>query len=475
MFVGRKKEKEILNAALASNEAELVAVIGRRRVGKTFLVRNTYRHVLKFELTGIQHGTRAEQLRNFAEQLTFYSKAVIPFQSPKDWFDAFNMLKLYLGQLDKEQKIAIFFDELPWMATHRSGFLKAFGIFWNSWASQENIVVVICGSAASWMIQKVVRNKGGLHNRITRRISLQPFNLAETKAFFRSRNIQLDDYQIIQIYMAMGGIPHYLKEVQSGKSASQNIDAILFSRNGLLRDEFESLYPALFDNSTNHIKIIELLAQKWKGLSRAEIIKKGKFPNGGTLTKTLDELTQAGFITPFYSFGKKKKGMLYRLVDEYSIFYLKFIQNKRLEEEGTWAKFSQGQSYKVWAGYAFENICLKHIAQIKKALGISGIYSEASVFQAPPQNGLPGVQIDLVIDRNDLTINLFEIKFYSSEFVISKAYAKELRIKKEVFKSTTQTKKQLFLGMMTTFGLVQNENSLGLLDNVLSMDILFMV
>ena len=473
IFVGRKEESTILQKALDSDQAELVAVIGRRRVGKTYLVRQVYGDLIQFEMTGIQNATRAEQLKHFTNRLNFHVKPAIPYKPPTNWLDAFQMLTLYFESQDLSEKIVLFFDELPWIATHKSGFLKAFGAFWNNWASQRNVVIVICGSAASWMIQKVVRDRGGLHNRITHRINLKPFNLAETTAYFKGRSLNLNAYQTIQLYMAMGGIPHYLKEVEGGIGAAQNIDRIFLSSNGLLNEEFNLLYPALFENAEVHMKIVRLLARTWKGMSRKAIIEEGKFPNGGTITKVLEELTHSGFITPYYSFGKKKKGIRYKLTDEYSLFYLTFIEGKRLEERGMWERFSQTQTYKIWTGYAFENICLKHIPQIKQAMGISGVYSESSLFRTQATDELPGAQIDLVIDRNDQIINLFEMKFHNTEFIISKAYAKDIRTKMAVFQASTNTRKQLFWTFMTTFGLHTNEHSSGLIDQTLTMDVLF--
>ncbi len=473
LFFGRKQEIKILNKALQSDHAELIAVIGRRRVGKTFLIRSAYKGKIDFEMTGIQKGTLQEQLQHFTNRLNFHIKPVLPYAVPSNWLEAFQMLTIYFDHLDSKEKIVFFFDELPWIATKRSGFLKAFGVFWNTWASQNNVVIVICGSAASWMIQKVVRDKGGLHNRITRRIELSPFDLAETKAYLKAKKYNFDHYQIIQLYMAMGGIPHYLKEIEGGQSAAQNIDRIFFSKSGFLKEEFDLLYPALFENAETHIKIIKILAEKWKGLTRKELIKAGKFPNGGTLTKTIEELVHAGFIAPFYTFGKKKNGLHYRLIDEYSIFYLKFLHNKRLEERGMWKKFSQTQTYKIWTGFAFENICLKHLAQIKKALNISGVYTETSIYRKTGNKEHSGVQIDLLIDRNDHIINLLELKFYNTDFIVSKSYAKELSQKMEIFRQQTKTKKQLFWTLLTTFGLEKNEHSLGLLDQTLTMDVLF--
>ncbi len=473
-LIGRIAETAVLTKALQSDEAELVAVLGRRRVGKTFLVRSVYENRIVFEMTGIQKGTLKEQLQHFTDRLNLHSKPVIPLRPPATWMEAFQMLTLFLESRKPSEKSVLFFDEVPWIATRKSDFLKAFGLFWNSWASQNQVVVVICGSAASWMIQKVVRDKGGLHNRITRRVHLQPFSLAETEAWFRSKSFNFERYHILQLYMAMGGIPHYLKEVEGGESAAQNIDRICFSKNGLLYEEFGQLYASLFDHSENHVKIIRVLSEKWQGMSRQEIIDAGKFPNGGTITTTFEELEQSGFIMPFYTFGKQKKGIVYRLTDEYSLFYLKFMENKRLEERGSWEKFSQTQAWKTWSGYAFENLCLRHIAQIKKALGISGIYSETSTFRSQPVDGMPGIRVDLLIDRNDHVINLFELKFRNSEFVLTKAYAAELRTKLAVFKTVTKTRKQVFLTFLTTFGLFPNEHSSGLVDRKLTTDALFL-
>ena len=369
--------------------------------------------------------------------------------------------------------MVVFLDELPWMSTHRSGFLKGLSYFWNSWAVQQNIVVVICGSAASWMIRKVIHHKGGLHNRVTKRIRLQPFTLAETEDFLINRAIRLERYQLLQLYMVMGGIPHYLKEIEAGKSAVQNIDKICFGENGLLRDEFLSLYPALFKHADYHTAIIRALASKPNGLIRSDLIQQAKLTESGRITKVLMELSESGFITTYPAFGKKKKGQLFRLTDEYSIFYLRFIEPNLSETQGVWSSLSQSQSYKIWCGYAFENVCLKHISSIKKALGISGIYTRSASFFRKKDNDNQGVQIDLLIDRNDRTINIVEIKFYNGTFTISKDYANKLRTKIQVFKDITQTKKQVFLTVMTSLGLKANIHSIGLVDNHFDSNVLF--
>lgn len=472
-LIGRKEELEILNKALNSDEAEMISVIGRRRVGKTFLIRTVYERQIIFEISGLQNATGTEQLRNFANQLRKFSGSKVAIPTPRDWLDAFFILIDFLEQVDIKEKPVVFFDEVPWMATHKSGFLKGLSYFWNSWAVKQSIVIVICGSAASWMIQKILRDKGGLHNRVTRRIRLYPFTLAETKAFLINRGIHFEWYQLLQLYMVMGGIPHYLKEVEGGKSAAQNIDKICFSENGLLHDEFLSLYPALFKRADYHTAIIRALASKHNGLIRKDLVQKAKLTDSGRITQVLTELSESGFITAYPAFGKKKKGQLYRLTDEYSIFYLRFVEPNLSETAGIWSSLSQKQSYKIWCGYAFENVCLKHINQIKKALGISGIYTRSSSFFKKGDSNNQGVQIDLLIDRNDRTINIVEIKFYDGLFTISKDYAKKLRTKVQTFKEITQTKKQVFLTFITALGLKSNIHSVGLVSNDFGAEVLF--
>ena len=472
-FIGRKEEKRILKKALESNEAEMVAIIGRRRVGKTFLIKEYYKENISFEITGLQKASLQKQLSHFTFSLRQQSGGNAPSIEPENWLAAFQQLVLHLDKMPKSKRQVIFFDELPWMATAKSGFLTGLGFFWNSWAVNQNVVVVICGSAASWMIQKVINNTGGLYNRVTKRIFLKPFTLAETEAYLKSIHVNFDRYQIVQIYMAMGGIPHYLKEIESGKSAIQNIDAICFSEHGLLKDEFERLFTSIFSQAEKHIAIIRALATSRQGLTRQNLINLASIPAGGTTTLVLKELEQSGFINIYHPFGKKKKDRLYRLTDEYSLFYLRFIENKGHDGRSTWQHLSQTQTFKSWSGYAYENLCLKHIPQIKEALSIAGVYSLSSTFYKKGNAEEKGAQIDLLIDRNDKVINIFEIKYYNSKWSMSKAQADSLRQKLNIFQETTKTNKYLMPTVITTFGLKHNIHSLGLIEQVIELDDLF--
>jgi len=471
-IIGRVEEKKTLKQAMESDQSEMIAIVGRRRVGKTFLIRNYFRSKIDFEITGIQNGTLAEQLQNFTNTYIDYSTSQKKIERPANWIDAFRILIQYLKKKKLKRKRVVFIDELPWIASARSGFMKALDNFWNSWANKNDIILIICGSAASWMIRNVVHNKGGLHNRITGLITLSPFTLSETEAFLKKKKIILNRYQIVQIYMAIGGIPLYLDKLQAGKSAAENIDLLCFQKSGFLRDEFDKLYESLFSNAANHVTIIKTLAKKWKGLTREELISLSGLSDGGRINRILNELSSSGFIDSYLPFQKKKKDKLFRLTDEYSLFYIKFIATSRVGPQ-YWLKLSQSQKWKSWAGYAFESLCIKHTAQIKNALGISAIYTETGSFIVKGKSSQKGTQIDLLIDRNDGVINLCEMKFYEGPFSITKSYAQNLREKITIFKEKTSTRKQIFITMVSSFGISENKHSLGLVHHDLTLNDLF--
>lgn len=471
-IIGREEEKEQLVNVLQEETPQLIAVYGRRRVGKTFLIRNYFDQRIVFEISGIHDGSLQEQLDNFSRCL--YKSFKVKTQRLTTWFEAFELLKKQFKTKSARQKRVLFFDEFPWLDTPRSGFLKAFENFWNSWATrQPNLVIILCGSAAAWMIQKILNNRGGLHNRVTKRIRLLPFTLQETEAYLKHRKINLNQYQILHIYMAMGGIPQYLNEIRRGESAIQAIDRICFSKDGLLTEEFPNLYTSLFDEAQKHIAIINALAKKPAGLSRNEIIKECDLSSGGTVSKLLEELAESGFITVYVPFGKNIKDSLYKLTDEYSLFYLKFIRNNKNGGKGTWTRLFTSSSWKSWSSLAFESICMKHIVAIKKALGIEGVYAEISSWRKTGGSNEKGAQIDLIIDRNDKCINLCEMKFSDHPYEINKAYSDTLQSKLHVFQQASKTRKVLFNTLITTYVPVNAGKYTGLLQNIITMDALF--
>jgi uncharacterized protein len=448
-MTGRAEEIQILNNLLQSKEAELVSVLGRRRVGKTFLVRETFKENMVFEFVGIQNGTRQEQLNGFTFclQQTFGKKAVPNVIA--NWLQAFQILIEILSTNKSKKKQVIFIDELPWIAGQKSDFLKAFGFFWNSWASKNNIVVAICGSAASWMIKQVLNNKGGLHNRVTRQIYLQPFTCNEAKQYLLHKGLKFNDEQITELYITFGGIPYYLKQIDKGNSVAQVVNKLCFEEKAPLKNEFNNLYAALFTNPVNYVAVIKACYTKWKGVTHNEIVQLSGIASGGSLTKILDELEISGFITGTSPFSNVKKEKLYRLTDEFSLFYLKFMEGKKTTN---WNAISQTQPFKLWQGYAFENFCFKHIDKIKRQLGIAGIVTQQYSYNIKNTSKNSGGQIDLIIDRNDQCINLCEIKYHEKPFVISTQYAALLTQRVQNFKWETGTKKIVFITFISKAG-----------------------
>ncbi|NUO01649.1 MAG: ATP-binding protein [Saprospiraceae bacterium] len=470
-FIGREKEIQLLEQVLAEDRPAFVAVYGRRRIGKTLLIRKVFGERLTFHLTGIANVTKEQQLANF--QAAFERQAPLSLQreTPENWFSAFQQLITFLETCPPGKKV-IFLDELPWLDTPKSDFISSLEHFWNSWASARNDVVLVgCGSAASWMLNKLIHSRGGLHNRVTTRIRLEPFTLREAETLLLRKNAALDRYQIIQFYMAVGGVPFYLDTFDGQLSPMQNIEISCFSKDGFLRTEFDHLFQSLFVRAERHIAIVEAIATKSKGLTREEIIHLSGAPNNGSTTQLLEELEESGFIRKYQPFQKSNRQSLFQLVDFFSLFHLKFIKHANFRESGNWLAALESPTYRAWSGYAFEQVCLAHVPQIKQALGISGIFSQSSSWRSKGAEN--GAQVDLLIDRRDHVINLCEIKFSGEPFIITKAYAEQLRNKIAVFKSETATRKAVWLAMITTFGLKKNEYSGSLVQHELDMNCLF--
>ncbi len=467
-IIGRYAEQHALNEYTASDLPEFVAVYGRRRVGKTFLIRETFKNHLTFYLTGLANEETPMQLKNFNATIQKYGN--IPYPAVDTWFDAFEQLRHLIENNSKKGKKVIFLDELPWMDTHRSGFVTALEHFWNGWASSRpDILLIVCGSSTSWMINKIIKNHGGLHNRITRQMLIEPFTLQECEEFYHDKHIVMSRYQMVESYMILGGIPYYLSLMEKNLSLTQNIDSLCFAKAGRLKNEFSNLYASLFKHAENHIKIVEALSKKNKGMTREEIINATKFADGGGLSKTLEELEQCGFIRSYHTFGKKSKNRVYQLIDFYSLFYLNFIRNNNYGEH-VWTNLIDNAKHRTWCGYAFEQVCLTHLKQIKNKLGISGVLTQTASWRS--QKSDPGAQIDLLIDRNDQVINLCEMKYANAEFIIDKKYDLNLRNKKDAFIRESKTRKAVHITLITTYGIKLNEYA-GLVQSEVKMDDLF--
>ena len=452
-IIGREKEQYALQQYVESDKPEFVAVYGRRRVGKTFLIKEFFGTSFSFYISGMANATKKEQLDNFNTTLISYGN--IPYPRVENWMDAFRQLIHLLENSRNLGKKIIFFDELPWFDTPRSGFITGLEYFWNTWASaRPDILLIACGSATSWMTNKLLKNRGGLHNRVTRRMSIEPFNLAECEEFFQHKNIVLNRKSIVECYMIFGGIPFYLNMFEKGLSLAQNVDKLCFKKNGALQDEFLILYSSLFKNSEKHELVIKTLAKKKKGMTRKELSQETKMQGNG-LTTVLEELEQCHFIRSYHTYEKKAKERLFQLIDFYSLFYINFIKTARENDEYFWTNFVGSATHRAWSGYAFEQVCMYHTAQIRQKLGISGIVTYSAAWRS--KNSEPGAQIDLLIDRNDSIINLCEMKYADNEFIIDKKVDESLRNKKSAFICETKTRKAVHFTMITTYGVKHNE------------------
>lgn len=477
--IGRKEEKRILGKLYQSQSAEFLAIYGRRRVGKTYLVRNYFRGKgVFFEVTGSYNIKTKEQLENFhAEYVALFDREGYE-GAPKTWREAFERLRKSVEKIDGNQKVVLFFDELPWLASARSGFLAAIDYAWNRhFSAMPNVLLIVSGSAASWMISHVVNNTGGLYGRLSGHLRLLPFTLAETEEYLENRKVHLTRKQICEIYMVTGGVPKYLSYLEGGFSALQHIHSLCFTPQSPLLTEFHKLYRSLFQNAETHLLIMRTLAAKRHGMSRLELLKSAKIANSGRSTSVLRELEESGFIASLPEVGKKSRDSHYHLNDEYTLFYLQWIEPvkgmllKGVEKE-YWIKRQADPSWKSWAGFAFESLCLKHIGGIKAGLQIGGV-STSSGYWKFDEKGKKQVEVDLVIDRADQCMNLCEIKFCNEEYSLTKGYTEELGRKKAFFQEKTKTRKGLFMTLITPFGAKENEHFHSIIDQQLTLEALF--
>jgi uncharacterized protein len=484
-IISRKEEVAILRQMLNSGVPEFLALYGRRRVGKTFLIRQffaTQKNVVFFNVTGAKDGLFHEQIGHFSEQIGMvFLNGVIP-KAGKNWDETFGLLTKTFKAFPKNKKIVLFFDELPWMATKRSRLLQNLDYYWNQhWSNDNRIKLIVCGSSASWILNKIIRNRGGLYNRITRRIYLEPFNLLETKMFLRRMGVNLNDKQILLLYMAIGGIPYYLRNVDKGLTAMQLIEKMAFSKKAFLLDEFDNLFSSLFDDGDIYADIVRKISQYHYGIGQRQLLESlGTHALGGVGAKKLKDLEETGFIISFKPLYHKKKGIYYRINDEYTLFYLKWIEpiheslQKQALSKGNWQELQNTPEWNNWLGYAFETICYKHLSTIRKKLDINPT-AIANTWRYAPKKGANerGAQVDLLFDRRDNAITLCEIKYTEEPFVLTKDYVDTLKRKMDVFQKQTKTKKQLFIAIISAMGLKNNYYADDICSGVVTMGDLF--
>lgn len=455
MLIARDKERKLLLDTLDADESKFVAVYGRRRVGKTYLVRQTFAGHLTFQHTGYASKKKSDQLFAFAASLREHG--LTDFEPPTSWLEAFELLKELLRYAPSGKKV-VFLDELSWMDTRGSDLMVALEGFWNGWASaRDDIVLVVCGSATSWMMDKVIHDRGGLHNRLSLQINLKPFTLAECERYAQAQGVALNRHQLLECYMIMGGVAYYWSFLRRDLSLSQNVDAIFFAEDAPLRDEFRHLYSSLFASPDPYVQIIQALGGRRAGLTRGEIIKATGQADSGALTKRLDDLERCGFVRSYHEFGKKRRGAIFQLIDNFTLFHLKFLKSRPADGH-FWSNNEGSGSRKAWCGLAFERVCLEHVDQLRRALGINGVLCDVCAWscKADDERGLFGSQIDLIIARRDQVINLCEMKFSETEYAITKSVDESLRNKAHDFREATGTKSTVHTTIVTTYGLRRN-------------------
>lgn len=471
MIVGREKEIKILENAYKDDYSHFIAIYGRRRIGKTFLIRECYDERFVFQHAGLSNGTLKEQL--FAFDSSLKDAGLILDKKSNNWLEAFNKLKDLIKKNTMKRKI-IFIDELSWMDTPKSDLIKALENFWNSFASaRKDIILVVCTSATSWMLNKIIHNKGGLYNRLTENIHLNSFTLYECEQFLKAKNILFSRKQILDFYMIFGGVPFYWNFIEKGLSLSQNIDKMLFDKDALLKDEFKYLYASIFKKPEKYLLIIEALGKKKIGMTREELLEATGIENTGNFSLKLEELESCGFIRKYNSFGMNKKNAIYQLIDNFTLFYYKFIA-EGVDDYNFWSNQINTPAINTWMGLSFERVCLGHINQIKNKLGISGVLTNINSWYCKPNldEGVFGSQIDLLIVRKDQVINLCEMKYSNSDFIVTDSFDKSMRHKIHDLQLVTKTKYAIYPTLITTYGVVENSYS-SEIQNIITLEDLF--
>ena len=477
-IIGREKETEEFNDLYNSGRAEFVAVYGRRRVGKTFLVDEALKGRITFRHSGLSPVDERNRRNGLKEQLKYFYLSLLKHgmkksRRPTSWLEAFFMLEMHLQSLDDGSRQVVFLDELPWMDTPRSGFVTALEAFWNGWAChRHNMMLVVCGSANSWMLDNLVNNHGGLYGRTTYEVKLEPFNLSECEAFFESKGIVMSRYDIVQSHMIVGGIPYYLGYMKKGMSLAQNIDRLFFAKGAKLHDEYDRLFASVFAKPEQMKSIVQLLGTRHSGYTRHEILTKTGLKDCGDSTKLLKALIASDFIQAYVPFGMGKRDVHYKLIDPFCLFYMRFVQGRKEIDPEFWMHNVTSQAVSSWRGFAFEEVCFSHIGKIKKALDILGVSSTESAWAVKGDDDTEGTQIDLLINRKDNVVNLCEMKFYNEKFTVNKAYYSKVVHRQNLLAERIPRKSVIHNVLVTTEGLAYNEYS-GVFQKVVTIDDLF--
>ncbi|KIM11436.1 MAG: hypothetical protein KU38_06480 [Sulfurovum sp. FS08-3] len=460
MFVARENELKTLGSLLKVDKSSLCVVYGRRRIGKTETIRYFIKsnNLQALEITGVYKEAKKNQIKSFVRAINRFGlqKSETSNLPLNDWGDAFYLLEDTIEKLQRKEKKVIFLDEFPWLDSAKSGFFEAFSHFWNNFCTnRDDLLVIVCGSAASYMMNKIIKNKKTLHNRIAQKISLNSFDLKDAKRLIDSKGCHYSNKSIVDIYMALGGVAKYLDDIDCSLTPNENLQNMCFSKDGILVNEYEDLYESLFERATIHRKIMNLLALKWSGYSQKEVAILLK-TSPSSVTIPLKELEISGFISSMTKFGQKSRDKVYRATDCFSYFHNKWMK----DINNDWNTIFLSQSYKSWAGFAFENICHIHTDTIKNILGISGVATQTHYWNYKSENESgSGAQIDRMLEytNGSKNIDIIECKYHNSEYTITKEYRDELINKLNIFNQQTNNRYNIRLIFITANGLVKNQ------------------
>ena len=480
LIIARKEEQRVLQSLKNENTAQFLAVYGRRRVGKTFLIREFFEDSFSFKHTALSplelKDINPDAL--YKAQLAEFKKSLVRYGHNNDnlitdWFEAFDRLRELIESKRTREKAIVFIDEMPWLDTPRAGFISALEHFWNDYGSgKHNLLLIVCGSSTTWMLDKLIHNQGGLYGRTTKEMHIHPFTLSECEEYYKSRGIMMDRYDILQSYMILGGVAYYMSYMEKGRSLAQNIDSLFFCQGGRLEDEYNKLFTSLFGENDKYQKIVEFLSKSRYGATQDEIANAVGMSRGGTLSKMIKALVKSDLVISYYDFKGSNKEANYKLTDLFCLFYLNFVRKHPTTNQTFWQDNQNSPKLNAWRGLAFEDVCFVHQNEIRHALGIGGVHTEIYPWRNESTTAGKGAQIDMIIDRADRVMNVCEIKFTIGEFTIDKNYDAALRNKIATVMELTRGRRNPQMTLITTYGLKDNQYS-NRIQRIVTMNDLF--
>lgn len=479
--IGREEELDTISRLYASERSEFLAIYGQRRVGKSFLIEEALGNKITFSAVGLYQkidkdspekveSYRQKQLAHFYNSLREYGLPKEGNLAPTSWMEALELLKKLLKSKRAKRKV-VFIDELPWLAGPQSAeLLEELGHFWNSWAGmRKDIFLIVCGSATSWMVDNVLRDYGGLYGRITERIFLKPFTLAECERYWNKRGFHLSRFEIALTYMVIGGVPFYMDSIRPDRTMADNINAIYFDKDKA-RQEFKDVYTSLYSSSETYIEVVRQLGKRFYGMTRDELLKAVEKKGGGTFTDILDNLIDSGIIRSYTLYGGPRKQTVYQLVDFFTLFYLRFVENTDFT---SWRSVQRSKPFYTWAGNTFELLVLEHMPKLADALRIKE-YATPFSWRGKTPDG-EGVQVNLIIpattERADY---ICEMKFSEGKYTLSNDDAEEFarQIAALSISKIHKPTHSIYVALVTSLGVTDSKHRIHV-NELVTLDSLF--